>query len=72
VRLIWHFNAYNSVSAIYGTAVELGLDNFDVLPHLSELESVWRFQFIVSTKIAITDYAQYPDALENVETIGDI
>ncbi len=75
VRLIGTFNAYNLL-AIYGTAVELGLDNIDVLRMLSELESVsGRFQFIVSdSKItAIVDYAHTPDALENVlKTISDI
>jgi UDP-N-acetylmuramoyl-L-alanyl-D-glutamate--2,6-diaminopimelate ligase len=75
VRLIGTFNAYNLL-AIYGTAVELGLDSFEVLRLLSELESVsGRFQFIISTdKItAIVDYAHTPDALENVlKTINDI
>ncbi len=75
VRLIGTFNAYNLL-AIYGTAVELGLEPLEVLRLLSELESVsGRFQFIVSTtKItAIVDYAHTPDALENVlKTITDI
>jgi UDP-N-acetylmuramoyl-L-alanyl-D-glutamate--2,6-diaminopimelate ligase len=75
VRLIGTFNAYNLL-AIYGTAVELGLDNFEILRLLSELESVsGRFQFIVSNEkiTAIVDYAHTPDALENVlKTINDI
>ncbi len=75
VRLIGTFNAYNLL-AIYGAAVELGLDKLEVLRFLSELESVsGRFQFIVSDdKItAIVDYAHTPDALENVlKTINDI
>ena len=75
VRLIGTFNAYNLL-AIYGTAVELGLDHLEVLRLLSSLESVsGRFQFIVSqNKItAIVDYAHTPDALENVlKTINDI
>ncbi len=75
VRLIGTFNAYNLV-AIYGTAVELGLERLEVLRLLSELESVsGRFQFIVTNdKItAIVDYAHTPDALENVlNTINDI
>ena len=75
VRLIGTFNAYNLL-AIYGTAVELGLDNLEVLRILSELESVsGRFQFIVSNEkiTAIVDYAHTPDALENVlKTINDI
>jgi UDP-N-acetylmuramyl tripeptide synthase len=35
----WNFNAYN-VLAIYGTAVELGMDSLETLRLLSELESV--------------------------------
>jgi len=75
VRLIGTFNAYNLL-AIYGTAVELGLDRLEVLRLLSELESVsGRFQFIISNEriTAIVDYAHTPDALENVlKTINDI
>lgn len=75
VRLIGTFNAYNLL-AIYGTAIELGLDNLEVLRLLSELESVsGRFQFIVSKEniTAVVDYAHTPDALENVlKTIEDI
>lgn len=75
VRLIGSFNAYNLL-AIYGTAIQLGLENLEVLRLLSELESVsGRFQFIVSESniTAIVDYAHTPDALENVlKTIEDI
>ncbi|WP_310380745.1 UDP-N-acetylmuramoyl-L-alanyl-D-glutamate--2,6-diaminopimelate ligase [Flavobacterium sp.] len=75
VKLIGTFNAYNLL-AIYGTAVQLGMESLDVLRLLSNLESVsGRFQFIVSkTNItAIVDYAHTPDALENVlKTINDI
>jgi UDP-N-acetylmuramoyl-L-alanyl-D-glutamate--2,6-diaminopimelate ligase len=75
VKLIGTFNAYN-VLAIYGTAIELGLDSLETLRLLSELESVsGRFQYIVSTTniTAIVDYAHTPDALENVlKTINDI
>ena len=75
VRLIGAFNAYNLL-AIYGTAVELGLDKLEVLRLLSELESVsGRFQFIISNEkiTAIVDYAHTPDALENVlKTVNDI
>ena len=75
VKLIGTFNAYNLL-AIYGTAVELGLESLEVLRLLSELESVsGRFQYIVSNdKItAIVDYAHTPDALENViKTINDV
>ncbi len=75
VKLIGTFNAYNLL-AIYGAAVNLGLEDLEVLRLLSELESVsGRFQFIVSpTNVtAIVDYAHTPDALENVlKTIEDI
>lgn len=74
-KLIGTFNAYNLL-AIVGTANELGLDKFEVLTILSELESVsGRFQYIVSENgvTAIVDYAHTPDALKNVlETINDI
>jgi UDP-N-acetylmuramoyl-L-alanyl-D-glutamate--2,6-diaminopimelate ligase len=75
VKLIGTFNAYNLL-AIYGTAVQLGLERLEVLRLLSDLESVsGRFQFIVSNSniTAIVDYAHTPDALENVlKTINDI
>lgn len=75
VKLIGTFNAYNLL-AIYGTAVELGMESLEVLRLLSDLESVsGRFQFIVSSSniTAIVDYAHTPDALENVlKTINDI
>ncbi len=75
VKLIGTFNAYN-VLAIYGTAVELGIDSLEALRLLSDLESVsGRFQYIVTdSKItAIVDYAHTPDALENVlKTVDDI
>lgn len=75
VKLIGTFNAYNLL-AIYGTAIELGLDGLEVLRLMSELESVsGRFQFIVSNSniTAIVDYAHTPDALENVlSTINDV
>ncbi len=75
VKLIGTFNAYN-VLAIYGAAVELGLEKMEALRYLSELESVsGRFQYIISSNniTAIVDYAHTPDALENVlNTINDI
>lgn len=75
VKLIGTFNAYN-VLAIYGTAIELGMDSLETLRLLSNLESVsGRFEYIVSTSniTAIVDYAHTPDALENVlKTINDI
>lgn len=74
-QLIGNFNAYNLL-AIYGTAIELGMDKNEALQYLSQLTSVaGRFQFIISdSKItAIVDYAHTPDALENVlETINSI
>jgi UDP-N-acetylmuramoyl-L-alanyl-D-glutamate--2,6-diaminopimelate ligase len=75
VKLIGTFNAYNLL-AIYASAINLGLEQQEVLRLMSELESVsGRFQFIVSnTKVtAIVDYAHTPDALENVlKTIDNI
>ena len=75
VKLIGNFNAYNML-AIYGVAIELGIEKIEALTLLSQLESVaGRFQFIISkSKItAIVDYAHTPDALENVlQTISDI
>lgn len=75
VKLIGAFNAYNLL-AIYATAVELGLDSFEVLRLVSNLESVsGRFQFFITkNKITtIVDYAHTPDALENVlETLNEI
>ncbi|WP_348797822.1 UDP-N-acetylmuramoyl-L-alanyl-D-glutamate--2,6-diaminopimelate ligase [Flavobacterium adhaerens] len=75
VKLIGTFNAYNLL-AIYGAAVELGLESFEALRLMSELESVsGRFQYIISnTNItAIVDYAHTPDALDNVlNTINDV
>ena len=75
VKLIGNFNAYNML-AIYGVAIELGIEKIEALRLLSELESVaGRFQFIISKSniTAIVDYAHTPDALENVlQTIADI
>ena len=75
VKLIGTFNAYNLL-AIYGTAIELGMESLEALRLLSELESVsGRFQYIVSNAniTAIVDYAHTPDALENVlKTVNDI
>lgn len=74
-RLIGNFNAYNLL-AIYGVAIELGIEKIEALRLLSELESVsGRFQYIVSNQkiTAVVDYAHTPDALENVlSTINDI
>ncbi len=67
-RLIGNFNAYNML-AIYATADLLGLDKFETLRLLSELENVdGRFQYYISNEkiTAIVDYAHTPDALKNV------
>lgn len=75
VKLIGSFNVYNLL-AIVGAADLLGLDRFEVLTIISELESVsGRFEYVVSNSgvTAIVDYAHTPDALKNVlETINDI
>jgi UDP-N-acetylmuramoyl-L-alanyl-D-glutamate--2,6-diaminopimelate ligase len=75
VKLIGTFNAYNLL-AIYATAINLGLEQNEVLRLMSQLESVsGRFQYIISESgvTAIVDYAHTPDALENViKTIEDI
>jgi UDP-N-acetylmuramoyl-L-alanyl-D-glutamate--2,6-diaminopimelate ligase len=75
IKLIGKFNIYN-VLAIYGIAVQLGINELEVLKLISDLESVsGRFQYIVSKDniTAIVDYAHTPDALENVlSTINGI
>lgn len=75
-KMIGQFNAYN-VLAIYACALELGLDNIEVLEVISQLEGVsGRFQYFTTVKekvTAIVDYAHTPDALKNVlETINAI
>ena len=74
-RLIGDFNAYN-ISAIYGAAELLGLEKFEILRLISELESVsGRFEYLISQEniTAIVDYAHTPDALKNIlETINNI
>jgi len=74
-RLVGKFNAYNLL-AIYGTARLLGESEEEILPALSNLESVaGRFDYQQSPEgiIAIVDYAHTPDALENVlETINQL
>nr|WP_315824416.1 cyanophycin synthetase [Paraflavitalea speifideiaquila] len=68
-RLIGEFNAYNLL-AVYGAAICLGEDKFEVLRVLSELSGAeGRFDYIISAKdrvIGIVDYAHTPDALLNV------
>ncbi len=75
-RMVGQFNAYN-VTAIYGCAVELGLEPIEVLAAISKLEGVsGRFQYFTTAQeriTAIVDYAHTPDALKNVlETINSI
>ena len=75
VKLIGSFNASNLL-AVYATADVLGLDKFETLQIMSQLESVdGRFQHFISDGgiTAIVDYAHTPDALKNVlETINNI
>lgn len=66
--LLGTFNAYNLL-AIYATATLLGLEELEVLEHISALENVaGRFQYTVSKEeiTAIVDYAHTPDALANI------
>lgn len=74
--MVGAFNAYN-VLAIYGCAVQLGLEPLEVLTGISRLKGVsGRFQYFTTAKdriTAIVDYAHTPDALKNVlETINSI
>ncbi len=75
VRLVGLFNAYN-ILAVFAIADQLGIEAFESLQIISQLESVdGRFELILSPegKIAIVDYAHTPDALENVlKTINRI
>ncbi len=75
-RMIGSFNAYNLL-AVYGTAVELELDEEECLVALSQISGVdGRFQTVRSQDLkftAIVDYAHTPDALKNVlQTIRDV
>ncbi len=74
-KLIGSFNAYNLL-AIYAIADLLGIEKYENLRILSELDNVsGRFQHTVSKGgvTAIIDYAHTPDALKNVlETINSI
>lgn len=67
-NLIGGFNAYN-VLLVYAVAIELGLEEMDVLRGISKLRSVeGRFEYVRSEGgvVAIVDYAHTPDALKNV------
>lgn len=74
-KLIGDFNAYNLL-AVYGVAQMLDQADEEILPLLSNLESVdGRFQYFISDSgvTTIVDYAHTPDALENVlKTIANI
>jgi len=74
-QFVGEFNAYN-LTAIYGTAVLLGIDKMNALTTLSTLVPVdGRFQIVKGPKgiTGIVDYAHTPDALQNVlNTIRDI
>jgi len=68
VMFVGRYNAYNLL-AVYGTALELGLDKNDTLLKLSMLVPVaGRFETFSSTMgyTAVVDYAHTPDALVNV------
>jgi UDP-N-acetylmuramoyl-L-alanyl-D-glutamate--2,6-diaminopimelate ligase len=67
-KFIGEFNAYNFL-AVYSTAILLKAKREEILPFLSNLDSVkGRFEIAKSKsgKIAIVDYAHTPDALKNV------
>ncbi|MBN08867.1 MAG: UDP-N-acetylmuramoyl-L-alanyl-D-glutamate--2,6-diaminopimelate ligase [Flavobacteriaceae bacterium] len=66
-KLIGDFNASNLL-AVYSVAINLGMQEMDVLISLSLLNSVpGRFQtFQMNSVIVIIDYAHTPNALENV------
>jgi UDP-N-acetylmuramoyl-L-alanyl-D-glutamate--2,6-diaminopimelate ligase len=74
-KLIGKFNAVNLL-AIFATAELLGIEKFEILTIISQLENVsGRFEYVLSEDgvTAIIDYAHTPDALKNVlETINDI
>ncbi|MCB9224343.1 MAG: UDP-N-acetylmuramoyl-L-alanyl-D-glutamate--2,6-diaminopimelate ligase [Crocinitomicaceae bacterium] len=67
-RLVGGFNAYNLL-AVYAVAMELELDEVEVMTAMSKLKSVeGRFEYLKSDSdiIGIVDYAHTPDALKNV------
>ncbi len=74
-QFVGEFNAYN-LTAIYGTAVLLGIDKMNALTTLSTLVPVdGRFEIVKGPNgiTGIVDYAHTPDALQNVlNTIRDI
>ena len=74
-KLVGTFNAYNLL-AVYGAAFLCEFPEDEIITQMTRLESVeGRFQYIKSPDgiTAIVDYAQTPDALENVlSTINTI
>lgn len=75
VSFIGKFNAYN-LTAVFGSAVLLGVEELEALRILSSMVSVsGRFETLRSPNgyTAIVDYAHTPDALNNViSTINEI
>lgn len=68
VQCIGLFNLYNLL-AVYGVAVQLGMDEEEVLLHMSKIIPVeGRFEHVRSESgvTAVMDYAHTPDALKNV------
>ena len=68
MKLIGDFNVYN-VCAVYGAAIELGMNADEALKIISALNPVsGRFQKIEGPKgiTGIIDYAHTPDALEKI------
>lgn len=75
-HMVGSFNAYNLL-AVYGTALEMGLDSEESLLAMSQIQGViGRFETVRSQDqrfSAIVDYAHTPDALKNVlQTIRDV
>ena len=75
VNIIGEFNAYNLL-AIFSTAIELGLDQSEVLEKISVLSPAeGRFHTVRNSEniTGIIDYMHTPDAYENVlSTINNI
>ncbi|MEZ4687956.1 MAG: UDP-N-acetylmuramoyl-L-alanyl-D-glutamate--2,6-diaminopimelate ligase [Bacteroidia bacterium] len=74
-RLLGAFNVWNLL-AVYGVAMELGLESEEALRAMSRLEGVpGRFETVRApgAPLAVVDYAHTPDALQNVlATLRDI
>jgi len=67
-QLIGGFNAYNLLS-VFAVALELGMEELEVLTHLSLLKPpAGRFEQVQAPEgiTAVVDYAHTPDALDNV------